>query len=145
MALLLWKSENVELLSNTLNRKMVAKQWTDVDSCYLSYAFLNIRQPTYFLDIQDGLMSEVTTNVCLGHSDHEVAEFKISGGRRKTAPKPQLRIQGQQISGSSVIRKVLWETVFEGIGFHQFWTLFKYPLKSTESSNSKMLEVKQEE
>lgn len=46
-------------------------------------------------------MGELATYGCLGHSDHEVAEFKISGDR-KTAPKPQPWIQGEQISGYSV-------------------------------------------
>lgn len=80
---------------------MVAKLWTDPDSCYLSYAFLSTGQPTCFLDSQDGIMGELATYGCLGHSDHEVAEFKISGDR-KTAPKPQPWIQGEQISGYSV-------------------------------------------
>lgn len=32
-------------------------------------------------------MSEAAIDSCLGHSDHEIVEFKIFGERRKTATK----------------------------------------------------------
>ncbi|GAB0190604.1 hypothetical protein GRJ2_001525700 [Grus japonensis] len=36
---------------------------------------------------REGLVGEVAIGGCLGHSDHEVVEFKIFGDRRKTATK----------------------------------------------------------
>ncbi|GAB0205816.1 hypothetical protein GRJ2_003047200 [Grus japonensis] len=76
---------------------------------------------------REGLMGEVAIGGRLGHSDHEVVEFKIFGDRRKTATKTStldMRRADFRLL-RELVSQVPWETALEGIGVHQCWSLFK--------------------
>ncbi|GAB0180024.1 hypothetical protein GRJ2_000467700 [Grus japonensis] len=76
---------------------------------------------------REGLMGEVAIGGHLGHSDHEVVEFKIFGDRRKTATKTStldMRRADFRLL-RELVSQVPWETALEGIGVHQCWSLFK--------------------
>ncbi|KAJ7413473.1 cytosolic phospholipase A2 beta-like isoform X4 [Willisornis vidua] len=91
------------------------------------------------------LVSEVEIGGCLGQSDHEVIEFKISVGRRKSASKistlDMRRADFRQLW--ELVSKVPRENVFAGAGVLQGWSLFKpHLLAGTGAGNSQMSEVK---
>lgn len=67
---------------------------------------------------------------CLGHSDHEAIEFKISGDRRKNASKTSTLDMGRAAFRllREPVNKVPWENAFEGPGVDQCWSLFKHQL-----------------
>ncbi|GAB0177896.1 hypothetical protein GRJ2_000254900 [Grus japonensis] len=76
---------------------------------------------------REGLMGELAIGGCLGHSDHEVVEFKIFGDRRKTDTKTStldMRRADFRLL-RELVSQVPWETALEGIGVHQRWSLFK--------------------
>lgn len=68
-------------------------------------------------------MGEVVIGGCPGHSDHEMAEFKIFGNRRKTASKSSaLAMETADFRLlSELVCEVPLEPAFEGIGVHQCW------------------------
>ncbi|GAB0203307.1 hypothetical protein GRJ2_002796300 [Grus japonensis] len=76
---------------------------------------------------REGLVGEVAIGGRLGHSDHEVVEFKIFGDRRKTATKTSTLDMGRADFRllRELVSQVPWETALEGIGVHQCWSLFK--------------------
>ncbi|GAB0202528.1 mitochondrial enolase superfamily member 1 [Grus japonensis] len=76
---------------------------------------------------REGLLGEMAIGGCLGHSDHEVVEFKIFGDRRKTATKTSTLDMGRADFRllRELVSQVPWETALEGIGVHQCWSLFK--------------------
>ncbi|GAB0186493.1 hypothetical protein GRJ2_001114600 [Grus japonensis] len=86
---------------------------------------------------REGLMGEVAIGGRLGHSDHEVVEFKIFGDRRKTATKTStldMRRADFRLL-RELVSQVPWETALEGIGVHQCWSLFKgHLLRAQEQS-----------
>ncbi|MGZ7263549.1 hypothetical protein ACXWQS_09520, partial [Streptococcus pyogenes] len=63
----------------------------------------------------------------LGHSDHEVVEFKIYGDRRKSATKTSSLDMGKADFRllRELVSKVPWETALEGLDVHQCWSFFK--------------------
>ncbi|GAB0207904.1 mitochondrial enolase superfamily member 1 [Grus japonensis] len=79
---------------------------------------------------REGLVGEVAIGGRLGHSDHEVVEFKIFGDRRKTATKTSTLDMGRADFRllRELVSQVPWETALEGIGVHQCWSLFKVHL-----------------
>ncbi|GAB0207049.1 ubiquitin-associated protein 1 [Grus japonensis] len=95
---------------------------------------------------REGLVGEVAIGGCLGHSDHEVVEFKIFGDRRKTATKTSTLDMGRADFRllRELVSQIPWETALEGIGVHQCWSLLKGPPpKSSGTGDSKMPQVKQ--
>lgn len=73
------------------------------------------------------LMGEVANDGHLGHSDHEVLNLKSFMKVGKLSLKLQSWIWGEQGSGCSVNYLAMSPSkLFEGLGVHQCWTLFKY-------------------
>lgn len=92
---------------------------------------------------REGFMSEVEIGDDLGHGDHKVVKFKLSGDRRKTGSKTMsldvervdLRLLRELVS------KVFWETC-EGTGAHQLWSNCEsfsksHPLRAQEQVTPK--------
>ena len=50
---------------------------------------------------RDGLMGDVMIGGCLGHSDHEMVEFKVFGNMRKTVSRATNLSLEEQTSGHS--------------------------------------------
>ncbi|GAB0176455.1 mitochondrial enolase superfamily member 1 [Grus japonensis] len=93
---------------------------------------------------REGLMGEVAIGGCLGHSDHEVVEFKIFGDSRKTDT--QISTLDMRRADFRLLRELVsqvpWETALEGTEVHQCWSLFKGHLLRTQEQ-AKMPQVKQ--
>jgi len=76
---------------------------------------------------RDGLMGNVMVAGCLGHSDHEIVEFKIFDDMGKTVSSATALAFGR--TGFRLLKapvsKVPWESAFEGIQVHKCRPLFK--------------------
>ena len=81
-------------------------------------------------------MGDVMVGGCVGHSDHEMAEFKIFSVMRKKDGRvatldfrrANLKLLGELLS------RVPWESAFEGLGVHK-WSVFEnYLLEAQEQA-----------
>ena len=64
---------------------------------------------------------------CVGHSDHEMVEFKIfSVMRKKDSRVATLGFRRANIKlFRELFNRVAWESACEGLGVHECWSVFK--------------------
>ena len=69
----------------------------------------------------------MTVGGCLGQSDHEMVEFKISSVRIKMVS--TVATLGFRRANFKLLRELLssvpWESALECLGVHEIWSLFK--------------------
>lgn len=73
-------------------------------------------------------MGQLVIGSHLGHMDHETAKFKIFGDRKKSVNRTLTLGIEKADQAAQGNREVSWETVSEGTGVHQCWSLFKHHL-----------------
>ena len=74
---------------------------------------------------------------CLGHSDHEMVEFKIfSVMRKKDSRVATLDFRRANFTlFRELLSRVPWESAFEALGVHECWSFFKnHLLKAQEQA-----------
>ncbi|KAK4811148.1 hypothetical protein QYF61_019779 [Mycteria americana] len=90
-----------------------------------------------FLKSREGLVGDVMVGGCVGHSDHEMVEFKIFGVMRKKVSRVatlDLRRANFKLF-RELVSSVPWESAFEGLGVHECWSVFKsHLLKAQEQA-----------
>ena len=76
---------------------------------------------------RDGLIGDVMIGGCLGHSDHEMVEFKIfSVMTKKVSRVATLDFRRANFKlFRKLVSSIPWESAFEGLGVHECWSVFK--------------------
>ena len=75
-------------------------------------------------------MGDVLVGGCLGHSDHKMVEFKIFGVMTKKV----IRVATLDFQKANfellreLLKSVPWESLSEGLGVHECWSVFKHHL-----------------
>ena len=72
---------------------------------------------------REGLVGNVMVGGCLGHSDHEITEFKIASVmRKKDSIVSTLDFRRAKFK---LFSRVPWDSAVEGSGVHECWSVFK--------------------
>ena len=79
---------------------------------------------------REGLIGDIMVGVCLGHSDHEMAECKIFGiMRKKVSRVATLDFKRANFKlFRELLSRVPWESAFEGLGVYECQSVFKNSL-----------------
>ena len=76
---------------------------------------------------REALVGDVMVGGCLGHSDHEMVEFKLlSVKRKKDSRVATLDFRRANFKVfRELFSRVPWESAFEDLGVHECWSFFK--------------------
>lgn len=111
-----------------------------VEDNFLSHALSEPTRKDALLDLlflNRGLVGDVMVGGCLGHSDHEMVEFKFFGVMRKKASRvATLDFKRANLKLLSELGSTVpLESDFEGLGIHECWSVFKnHILEAQEQS-----------
>ena len=86
------------------------------------------------LFVNEGFVGEVMVGSCLGHSDHEMLEFKIfSVMRKKDSRVATLDFRRANFPlFRELFGRVPWDSAVEGLGVDECWSVFKNHLLEAE-------------
>ncbi|XP_040977464.1 uncharacterized protein LOC121232961 [Aquila chrysaetos chrysaetos] len=143
VALVLMGDFNCPDITWEYHTAVTSRSWKFLKSVGDNFLSQVLREPTRkdaLLDLlfvnREGIVGDVLVGGCLGHSDHEMVEFKIFSVMRKQ----DSRVATLDFRRANfklfreLLSRVPWESAFEGLGVHECWSVFKQHLLEAQEN-----------